>query len=382
MGEWREIFVFVVGTSPQVITETVYALGISKPSVFLDEIYVITTATGKKNVVDSIIKRNIIQELIKEYGFPPINFTVDNILVPKYRNGIEIDDICSYEDNEIMGDLITSFIREKTLDPKNRLHCSIAGGRKTMSFYLGSALQLFGRPWDKLNHVIVTSEFESNPDFFYKPKKNRQLSYRTKEGRDIFLNTKDAKIMLAELPFIRLGRKLPLRGNSFRELVGEGQKEIDLLARQPEIAVSLSDRMVNIDGNILYLSPMLMFFLTSFLRQKTQTCVYSERPYCFDCKDCYKELGEIFGIQNIIKNKSDLDKIFGSKPLKSTEFINRWKNGIPAEVCRQYISKLNNTIAAAVSNDFVVSMLRVVSLKIYASSRYGMRIEKGKININ
>lgn len=381
MAEWKEIFVFVVGTSPQVITETIYALGISKPAVFPDEIYVITTATGKQIVINSIVKRDIIQELIKEYGFPHFNLPVNNILVPKYKNGQEIDDICSYEDNEIMGDLITSFIREKTSDPKNRLHCSIAGGRKTMSFYLGSALQLFGRPWDQLNHVIVTTEFESNPDFFYKPKENRKLSHRTKDGREILLNTKDAKIMLAELPFIRLGQKLPLKGNTFRELVYEGQKEIDFLSRQPEISVSLPERMLNIEGNIIYLSPMLMFFLVSFLRLKTETCPYRERPYCFDCKDCYKELGEIFGIENIMKNKSDLHKIFGSRILKSTEFINKWKNGIPAEICRQYISKLNNELSAAVKDDFLVSRVRVVSQKIYASSRYGIRIEKGKINI-
>ncbi|WP_442891844.1 CRISPR-associated ring nuclease [Dissulfurispira sp.] len=40
-----------------------------------------------------------------------------------------------------------------------------------MSFYMGAALQLFGRPWDRLYHVLVTPEFESNPEFFTSQRK-------------------------------------------------------------------------------------------------------------------------------------------------------------------------------------------------------------------
>jgi CRISPR-associated protein (TIGR02584 family) len=58
-------------------------------------------------------------------------------------------------------------VRELTADPDCAIHASIAGGRKTMGFYLGYALSLFGRPQDRLSHVLVSSPFESNQNFFY-----------------------------------------------------------------------------------------------------------------------------------------------------------------------------------------------------------------------
>ena len=126
-----------------------------------------------------------------------------------------MEDIREVSHNESLGDFIADFVRDRTEDPSVRLHCSLAGGRKTMSFYLGSALQLFGRTWDKLYHVLVTPEFESHPDFYYKPKKNRVLELKDNNGKVLRrLHTKNAQISLAELPFVRLRDKIPLGGPS------------------------------------------------------------------------------------------------------------------------------------------------------------------------
>lgn len=46
---YKEIFIFIVGSTPQIITETIYALAIGKPAIYPEEIYIITTAIGKKN---------------------------------------------------------------------------------------------------------------------------------------------------------------------------------------------------------------------------------------------------------------------------------------------------------------------------------------------
>ena len=52
-----------------------------------------------------------------------------------------------------------------------------------MSFYMGAAMLLFGRPWDKLYHILVTPEFETNHEFFYKPQKIRRHEIRG-QGRE------------------------------------------------------------------------------------------------------------------------------------------------------------------------------------------------------
>ena len=78
-----------------------------------------------------------------------------------------LSDIRNAADNEAIADAITAVVRELTADADCAVHASIAGGRKTMGFYLGYALSLLGRSQDRLSHVLISSPFESNPEFFY-----------------------------------------------------------------------------------------------------------------------------------------------------------------------------------------------------------------------
>ncbi|MGC8811254.1 MAG: CRISPR-associated ring nuclease Csm6, partial [bacterium] len=201
--KYREILIFVAGTTPQIITETLYGLMmVKKPPVIPDEIYVLTTQAGRRKITEELIQKGRLVAFQKEFGLPRITLPEESIIVMRDLKGRPLEDIREAEENEAVGDLIADFIRKEAGDPASRLHCSIAGGRKTMSFYLGSALQLFGRPWDKLYHVLVSSDFESHPDFFYKPKKNKVLEVKDRQGKVIKkLHTKDAQISLAEIPF-------------------------------------------------------------------------------------------------------------------------------------------------------------------------------------
>ena len=145
--KYREIFIFVIGTTPQIITETLYCFSqVIKPSIFPDEIHVLTTEQGRKKIREEIIRKGRMEDFSEEFKVPPIPFGEENIRVLSDFTGNPLDDIREAEHNEAAGDLIADFIRKKAGDPASRLHCSLAGGRKTMSFYLGAALQLLGRP--------------------------------------------------------------------------------------------------------------------------------------------------------------------------------------------------------------------------------------------
>jgi len=380
--KFREVFVFVTGTSPQVITETIYALIHSKSPIIPDEIYVITTAQGKKAIEKFLWRKGILESFIQEFNLPRFELKKENILIPKNKQGQEIEDICTQEDNEAIADLITSLIRDRSKDSHVRLHCSIAGGRKTMSFYLGSALQLFGRPWDKLYHVIVPPEFESHPEFFYKPKKDRLLKIITKDGQKLTINTSQAKITLADLPFIRLGGKLNFKGKCFRELVAEGQREIDLAAIQPELQVNLAERLIIFGDKSFHLSPSLLYVLAVFLKQKTDHCHHPNKAYCLDCRDCFGELLEIFSGEKLVQYSKLYGKIVGNHPWKIRTFLEKWPTGLPIELCRQYISKLNRELKENIADETLHGFLKISSIRIYASSRYGIKLEKSKITIN
>ncbi len=365
---------FIAGSTPQVITETLYALAVKKPPVHPDEICIVTTLKGRKTVVDALMGQEVLKNFQDEYNLPAIPLSEKSFVVPVDASGTPLADIRNEEENEHMGDLITSFIREKTGDPAVRLHCSLAGGRKTMSFYIGAAMQLFGRPWDKLYHVLVNPEFESNPEFYYKPQKNQAI-----EGNGKRRNTRYARILLAELPFIRLRNKLTLNETGFRALVEEGQQEIDTAIVQPQLRASLSQRAVYIGEKAVRLAPMYLMIYIAYLRQKLNRCRYPERMYCLDCTECFPSLLEIATKPALEEMAKDYVIMH---PSRVEELLYKYKSGLPVDVVRQSISKIRKAIKDEIADDSLAALYAITtSVRGYSNTRHGVRVEKGKIRI-
>ncbi|OQX15246.1 MAG: CRISPR-associated protein [Thiothrix lacustris] len=195
------ILLMVAGHSPAIITETLYALPKDeKPT----EIRIITTASGKEILKKQLLgENNIIQQLCKEHDIPVPRFDESRIHVIA-KDGVELQDIQTEDENKITADFITAKVRDLTTkkkeEPECSIHVSIAGGRKTMTYYLGYALSVFGRIQDRMSHVLVEDRY-AIPGFFYPTKESTYLTNsRTGETFD----AKDVKVMLGELPFIRL----------------------------------------------------------------------------------------------------------------------------------------------------------------------------------
>lgn len=378
---YTEVLILVAGATPQIITETIYALSQKNPPVYPDAVYIITTTTGRKRIEDTLIKLGILKKLIQEYNIPTFEFGRDSFIVVKGSTGIELDDIRDESQNEVMGNLITSIIQEKSADNAVRLHCSIAGGRKTMTFYMGAAMQLFGRPWDKLYHILVTPEFETNSDFFYKPKKNRTIEGRLPDGTVKRINTKDAEIFLAELPFIRLRDKLtiPLQGRGFKELVADGQRDLDIATIQPELMIDFSARLLIIGNVQIKMTPVHLITYTAFVRQKTEHCKQPKRQYCLECTDCFKT---IVDFKKDFSEDIIIDYIILYPFRTSGEWLSKWsKQTILSDTIRQNISKINSVIRNHLNNDLLQSYFIITSLRKYGDTKYGVRAEKGKIMI-
>jgi CRISPR-associated protein (TIGR02584 family) len=375
-SKFKEVLIFVAGTTPQIITETIYALIHQDPPVFPDEIYIITTTHGKRLIKENLIDSGRFKEFCKEFNVPENILDEDSIVIVKGHNGNPLDDIKEADDNKSLGDFITSFVRDRAGDDRTRLHCSLAGGRKTMSFYMGSALQLFGRPWDKLYHVLVTPEFESNPDFYYKPKKDRMLKKNGKE-----LHTRDAQIFLAELPFIRIKDKIPLNGKSFKELVEEGQREIDTALTQPFLKINLRERTVYIGDSPVDMVPLQLMIYTTYLRQKIDHCKYPENVYCLNCSECFLPIVDLLSRPALEKMSRDYRTIYGIQPNRADDLLDKCKEGLRMEILRSNISKINRTIKEQLMNDTLLPYYTITAIKQYAGSRYGVRVEKGKIRI-
>ena len=224
------ILVAVTGLSPQIVTETLYALTVGTEGAehpFLPtKIRLITTAEGALRAKDSLLNsgKGWFHRLRSDYRLPAIDFRPEHIVVLKDRTGQPLDDIRTRDDNERAADAITEKIRELTSDDEAALHVSIAGGRKTMGFYLGYALSLYGRVQDRLSHVLVTAPYESHPDFFYPAPQRRMIQDR--EGRPY--DAHNARVTLADIPFVRmrtgLGGDLRTGSASFSAAVEEAQR--------------------------------------------------------------------------------------------------------------------------------------------------------------
>jgi len=369
---YREIFVFVIGSTPQVVTETIYALANQKEPVYPDEIYIITTSIGEKIAKKSLIDDKILEELFEEYKIPPIDFTGKNILVLADRKK-KIEDIRTIEDNKIMANFITSYIREKTQIKDSRLHCSLSGGRKTMGFYLGSAIQLFGRPQDRLYHILVNPAFENRPEFFYKPKKNREIAVKDRDGKTIKLNTRDAIIQIAEIPFIRLSGYIYGQGKSYEDIIRKSQEALNDLKESPVLTADLTERKIIIGTqNRVYeisFSPIHLAVYVYFLTLKKR-CKNPDMKSCSSCYECFEgakevNLNEIYSIYKQILFSTYKDKL----ELDDSDI-------------RSYITKINSRIKESVKDENLIRYVIVQSpIKQYGGNKYGVQISRERINI-
>ncbi|RLA76480.1 MAG: TIGR02584 family CRISPR-associated protein [Deltaproteobacteria bacterium] len=375
-SHFKEVFVFVVGKTPQVVTETIYGLLQKEPPILPDEIHILTTEEGKREIEKGLISKGNLRKVFEEYGFRPLAGEKVHVTVIPGTDGSPLRDIRTEEENEAVGDFITDFIRRLAENPEVRLHCSLAGGRKTMGFYLGAALTLFGRPWDRLYHVLVSPEFESHPDFYFKPKKDRLLKLGDRE-----LPTSEAEIFLAELPFLRLREKISLGEKPFRELVKEGQREVELALFQKEVVLDLEKLTLAIGGVTVKLTPMQLILYRLFLLQKVQ-CPEPHRDHCGACTACFLAIPQLSSRKTFDDIYRALVSIYGEGSGSVEAFRLRWepKGGVAQEVFRQRIAKINRSLKEHLGED--ASLYLISPVGRYGTKRYGVRVDKKKITLS
>lgn len=252
----RRILLAVTGLTPQVVTETLYALAVDAEQKFVPtEVHVITTREGAQRVRLQLLDAQTGQfhALCREYALPPIAFPASHIHIIPDPSGQPLSDIRTPEDNLRAADFISYLVRDFCRDDHAALHVSIAGGRKSMGFFVGYALSLFGRTQDTLSHVLVNDPFESLADFFFPPKQGRVLHDRNQRP----VHTDDARIMLADIPFVRLRGGIPsslLTGNaSFAETVSGVQSGLNFISLEFDIrkhAICCSGKWVTLPPSL------------------------------------------------------------------------------------------------------------------------------------
>ena len=362
MQSTKKILLLVSGMSPQIITETLYAL-ITQPQPWVpDEVHLITTENGKNNAVLQLLEgKKYFTQLLKDYQISkPILFNKSCIHLI-CQHGKALEDLRTPEDNEAAADCISDKIREFTLDDHIELHVSLAGGRKTMGFYAGYALSLFGRSQDKLSHVLVSENYESNRDFFY-PTPNTQVVY---DKNNNALDTQKAKIWLAEIPFVRLRSGLPeklLQGtSSFSETI----KLARCATESPHLIINTTNLSAQLHDQVVRLTPAHMVLLLWVHHHgPIGTLVDGEKSS--DYKQQYFDIADRYDIDLHGSSQTQLQK------------------GMTKEFMEPNISRLNSTFKKAFGTALAYRC-KLASRKINKSKAYAlpedliMTIEKGKV---
>ncbi len=188
------ILVAVVGESPAILTETVWALAREEPPVIPEEVVAITTLTGESRIIENLFGEDAVWEGLRR--------TLGKAAEGKLRFGAEASiqvigdgresyaDIATPVQNEQAADFILKTLRSYTEDPSATVIASIAGGRKTMSALMLACMSLLGREQDRVCHVLAEEAFLRDHRDFCFPKNKRE--------------EKAAAIQLSDIPFIRV----------------------------------------------------------------------------------------------------------------------------------------------------------------------------------
>lgn len=278
-AKMKHVLLCVAGTTPQIVTETLWALKTRGEQI--DEIRVITTLTGRDRIREQLLdpKRGQFFAFCRDYGIDPGRIRFDESMITLLRSADErtLEDIRTPDDNAQAADQIAGLVRKLTEDPLTKLHASVAGGRKTMSVYLAVAMHLFGRTQDRLSHVLVSEEMESHADFFYIPPKPRILTIKDRSGKVVKkISTAHAKIHLADIPFIRMRGLLTERflagSQTYGELVARAQEELDLLESSNDLQINVRKREVRVAGRATTLPKGELFYyiLFAYLRRENR----------------------------------------------------------------------------------------------------------------
>ena len=149
----KVILIATMGSSPAVLTETVWALAHAKKPIVPDEIVVLSARNSVDKMRHELLEGNgpVWEQLLFALKRDKIDIEGKLIfgsmsihVIPDARKN-EMWDLRSSEDNLLAADFMMQEIRKYSESPDTEINESIAGGRKTISALLLSCMVSRGR---------------------------------------------------------------------------------------------------------------------------------------------------------------------------------------------------------------------------------------------
>jgi len=364
MSVKKNILVCAVGLTPQIVTESLYALSVQQ-QIIIDEIYVLTTARGKKvlsgkddaKFTPKVSLSSEIKNLCKAY----------NLKVPKFSNSskyvitakeeaIDLPDIRDDKHNILFPNKAAEFIRKLTSEPSNTLYCSISGGRKTMGVHLASALSIFGREQDKLLHILTEEEFEFKGFYPITEKEKKAL-------------------VLAEIPFVRLrslivpeDKRSKIYDMKFSEIVNHTQEQLEKISDERKLSLNIETKELSFDSNSVTLEPIEFALYHQFVKTKLETA---------EKISIHKLTSVEFAEKLTSFIESNYEYYYFREEIKNPW----WQNGFTPENFRTRRSKINKKINILLKDKKLSELFLIDSNRVYGDSSYFLKAPKSKFKI-
>ena len=353
------IALFVVGCSPAIITETLAAKAIQKKNV-ADQVRVVTSRAGYEGLTSTLFEGGGWERFCLEWPeYKQTQFNIHTIFYPDH-----LDDIRSESENRSMAEMILTTL-QRSLDESSAVDASIAGGRKTMGYYLGFGMSLLARREDTMTHVLVPEAWERDRNFLIPPRDEAD------------------RIELVDIPFIRLRNHLKpsVAKADMDTLIESAQVSIDLAAMSP-IVLKIRPRIVKMLGKEIQMPEREFAIFQFFAQQKTRSCVRPDRELCHECRDCF------LSIDDIDDKKEELlaarMQFGGVNDYRYVEFERSWRGArAAADNLHEPLRRINALIEKHFATDAYaqLAMIRNINAKQRGNARYGILADKKKIMI-
>lgn len=372
----KRILIAVCGLTPQVITETIFAL--HQQGKMPDAIRILTTRKGK-DICNALLLSPIdgaYYRMLDEYGIDrnSIDFSPRHLLTSSDENGSEPDDISDAEESERFLKLCMEQVFAATNDDNTELLLSIAGGRKTMGACLTLAAQCYGRPKDRLYHVLVSPEFESSREFFYPPVESKTITLKDEKGQPYSKETRYAKLTLVSVPFFSIRDRLSER--HLRQPETPASLMLSLVReKQPELTIDLPGKKLVWKGVEADLMPARLALYAFFAMYKKE--VECDTANCKGCEKCFIQSAQIFA-----EHETSIAKLYRRiEPGKDHDAMS--STGITALSAENF-----NTYKSRLHKDLEKAFGRLEAEKLAISSKdkrpntcYGLKLDKNQIRI-
>ena len=269
---FRTILLATVGTSPAVLTETVWELAHPQKKserVVPDEVVALTTLRGKQEIEAMLLGpgggwERMVAALRREKVPVEGKLAFGDASIRLLDHGkAYLDDIRTAEENESVANLLLDEVTKVTETADTRLFASIAGGRKTMGALLLSCMCLRGREQDRVLHILVNEPFESrlDPPFLFPDPKSKHAFFDPRTKKTTVLRAADARLDLIDLPFVKMRgwyqdkfKTLPPR---YSDLVRAAQSSgPKATSQKPMLRFDFKDGVLFADDDRIKLSPV------------------------------------------------------------------------------------------------------------------------------